>query len=414
MCRALVSFAVAAALAACGRDPAVLAPDLGREGTSLQAAPAPTRWEVGFTASADLARQILGAGAWPSTGLELDLDPESIGRFDVSFQDDTGRSLAYGDTPFVAVAQLPGRRLSLFVQRRGELARPSPDLDPRTAPLLAVAGERLLIVGGGDGALAAHDLALGIGLARQSLTITPQALGATPSALFGASGGQLVRFDLQTAETSDAALPSGVVAAELAGAPMLPYGNGFAWVGPARAGEGSSAIVFVDDASVQSTRIPETRADLRVATLADGALLLVGEGVAFRAGTDGVTPYPLPALTTLEAVAVLADGTVLAATRAEGVVTIQRVAAGCDATCTPEPLGALPCVARLQLASLGSEALLACEDEGGQTRAFRLGPSPVELALREARRGATLVRLGRAAAALVGGGSASFERYRPL
>lgn len=404
------------ALAACGRDPGVLAIDLGREANSLQVAPAPTRWEVGFSANDEPpSRSVLASGAWPSEGLELSLDADSIGRFDVAFADDSGGSLAFGQSPFLTIAQLPGRRLSLFVQRRGELARPSPDLDGRVAPLLAVAAERLLIVGGQGPALAAYDLALGGTLATQTLERSPDAMAATATSLFSASGARLVRFDLATAESADASLPSEVRGDELAGAPLLARGAGWAWVGPARAGEPSSAIVLGDDHSMQIARLPEAHARVPATALADASILLLTAAGAYQATPSGIAQVPFPQLESPEAIAVLDDGTTAVIARSGGAASVYRIPPACDASCTAEPTGEVACAARAQLVALGAEALLACDDAAGATRVYRVADgAPLELTLREARRSASLVRLGATEAALVGGGPASFERYRAL
>lgn len=400
---------------ACGRDAGVLALDVGRERDTLNAAPTPTRWDIGFTKVDDPARTSLGSGAWPSGALEIELDQDSVGRFDVTFSEDSGRVLAFGQTPFLTVEQLPGRQLSVFVQRRGELARPTPDLDGRKAPVVTVASERLLVVGGGSPALSAFDLALGGTLAEQKLTITPEALGATQSALFATSGPRLVRFDLETAESSDVALPSGVAATELAGGALLTRAEGYAWVGPARSGEPTQAIVFGDDTSMQITRLPEPRAAMLTSVLGDGALLLADARGAFRVGVDGVAAVPFPSFEHPTAVAVLDDGSTLITATSSGIETAFRAPPGCDASCAPARLGDVPCATRSQMLALGGEALLICDDASGATHAFRLvTEAPVEIPLREPRSAATLVRIAPLEAALIGGGPASFERYRPL
>lgn len=412
---------VACLLGACGRDTAVLALDVGRETGTLDADPRPSRWDIGFRAIEDLTRSSLGGGTWPSSSLDVSLEPERIGLFDVSFQDDTGRELAYGATPFVTVDQLPGRRLSVFVQRRGQWARPLPDLDGRGRPLLAIASERLLVVGGGTDTLAAFDLALGGVLAEQNISVVPESLVATPSALFAAAGARLVRFDLQTGTSADSNLPSDVAASELAGAPLIARGDAYAWVGPARSGVPSSAVLLATDDSVQTARLPEARADQVVAVLSDGALLLAGPSGAMRVAEGTVSEQPFPRFERPVALAVLEDGSQIVIDAAAGVRTAYRAAPGCDVTCTPAVLGASPCAAREQLLALGNEALLTCDDVEGRSRAFRLAAAPAdssapnleEVATREPRRGATLVRLGSAEAALVGGGPLSFERYRP-
>lgn len=408
----------AAGVSGCGQEPAVLALDVGRETNTLSEAPAPTRWEVGFTASA-AGRVVVGGGTWPSNGLEVELDPDLVGAFDVVFEDGAGEVLAVGAAPTIVARELSARRLPLFVQRRGAFARPTPDLDGRAAPAATVVGQRIVVVGGGTVSLAAFDLALMQGLAAQSLPVSAEALAATNAAVFAAAGARLVRLDLQSAATSEVVVPSTVNAAELAGAPLVSRGSGFAWVGPARAGKPSSAVLFVDaDETVHLARVPTAASQCAAAAMADGAVLLACAGGAWRVAPDGsATAVPFPAYLDARGVALpvaalttLDDGTIAAVAGGHAY----RVPAGCDSACVPEDQGAVPCAGHVQLVALGAEALLACDDENGRTHALRLQTAaPVVVELRESRRQATLVAISSREAALVGGGPASFERYRP-
>lgn len=406
-----VAMAGAACVLGCGTDPAVLALDVGRETGTLDRNPAPTRWEVGFTANA-AERTIVGAGSWPSSALELELDPDRVGAFDVIFANDSNGQLAVGAAPAIVVRDLPGRTLPLFVQRRGAFARPSADFDGRELPVATVLGQRTVVVGGGSPSLAAFDLALIRGLAAQTLPVAADALAASDAAVFAAAGPRLVRLDLESAATSDMVVPSTVNAVELAGAPLVTRPAGFVWAGPARAGEDSSAVLFIDaDETVHTARLPEASSGCAPLALADGALLLACASGATRLAPDGsVAAFPFPALVPV-ALAAFDDGSLAAIANGHGY----RVPAGCGATCTPEDLGVVPCAARAQLVGLGAEALLACDDADGSTHAFRLQTgAPVAVTLREPRRRATLVAISPREAALVGGGPASFERYRPL
>lgn len=408
-----VSVLVALGCAAgCGRDVGVLALDLGRETATLSSDPKPTRWELGF-AKAGAERVVVAQGDWPSSSLDVDVKADEVGAFDVSFLGAADLSLAVGASPAVAVGQLPGRRLPLFVQRRGEFARPTPDLDARVEPVATVVAARIVVVGGGDTSLAGFDLALVQALAPQSLQSAPDALAASAAAVFASTAGVLVRLDLETAITSLVTLPSNVNASELSAAPLVPRAGGFAWVGPARSSAASSAIVLIDaDETLRVTRLPALEHDCAVASRADGSLTLACANGAWQIAADGtVSTAPLPALGGVAALAALEDGT-LHAVSAGRVI---RIPVGCEAGCVPEDLGAAACAARAQMVGLGTESLLVCDDAEGATHAFRVqGSMQANVMLREPRRGATLVSIAAHEAALVGGGPRSFERYRPL
>jgi hypothetical protein len=395
----------------CGKQPGVLAIDVGRETASLSAAPAPSHWEIGFTDTAN-TRTVVGQGDWPSSGLDADLDPDLVGSFDVIFSDASGAGLVVGESPSIVVSDLPGRRLTIFAQRRGAFARPTPDLDGRLVPAATVVGGRLIVVGGGNESLGAFDLALVQTLANQSLSLAPEALASTDAAVFGGAAGRLVRLDLDTGDVTDVVVPSTIAPAELAQAPMVARAGGFAWVGPARGTDASSAVLFLDaDETVHTARLPTAAKNCAVTALSDGALLVACESGAWHVAVDATLSTPFPALGVVQAIAPFDDGTLAAAAGGHAY----RLPAGCDSACVPSDLGELACASRVQMAALGTEVLVACDDADGATRAFRLQRgAPAAIELREPRRGATLVSVSAREAALVGGGPASFERYRAL
>lgn len=401
-------YAIAVLLLGCGREPAQLQLDLGREGGALDEAPRPTRWQIDFVDESNTSTT-LGSGSWPSAALDMDLAPDSIGSFAARFFGDAERELVFGQSPSIAVAQLVGRTLPLFVQRRGSFARPSPDLDGRAAPLLALAGRRVLVVGGGSSLLAAHDLAFGRALSGRDLGFVPRAIAATNAAVYALQETRVMRLDLADNALEELILPSEIDRTELDGSALMPLGERVVWAGPCHPSRDSSTLVVLEDRVVRSSAPLHAFCNYD----ADGALWMVNAERALRLHPDGsLHETPLTLARTPRAMALPSDGSLVMAIEETDAIHVRRIDARClrgEGSCEAEDRGAIGCADAA--AAAGEEVLFVCDD-GGVVR-HKTEEALAPLPTREARNGARPIVLGADELALVGGGPASFERYRP-
>jgi hypothetical protein len=144
---------VLVALAGCNStDSGTIQLVTGAETDVFTASPAPTTLKV-IALDANNNATTIATASLPTDSIDLGQQDESaVATLAVEGTDSTGAQVVFGASLPVQYGALAGSTLPIFVQRTNEFARlPSPPSDARQNPMLAIIGERFLIIGAGTG-----------------------------------------------------------------------------------------------------------------------------------------------------------------------------------------------------------------------------------------------------------------------
>lgn len=426
---ALLAALAGAASAACGDKPtATISVVTGEEPDALSRAPAPSTLVV---EALDLERgaEELARVALPASTLDLGDKPKTdIAALRVTALDAAGAPLLRGETLYFQYGALERTALEVFVQRLGELARmPRPPAQIPELPVVHLALARYLFAASGP-ATTVYDL-----LALRPLPSPPTL--PRPARSLASSGALLVVVDEQGASSvdltrggaSELEVPAGGSFAEVAGGATVTAPDGASYVvGATRLSGGPTARVLrvSADGNITFAALTTAREGACAAWVPDRGLFVWG-------GADGGAGGELLAPTATQAVplafpadpvracgaAALDTNRVLvaggaAASAGPGGAPARVVDLACAAGCAPAAWpDAVPLV-RADAVALGPEAALVVgDDASGASRAFRASSGGTrEVAMRAPRRGARLLALPTAAAAVLGGAPA-IEQY---
>lgn len=439
-------------LAACSADPETLALDVttGHEADALSRAPAVIRLDVAALSGTE---RVASASAVPGGTFDLgELDQGKLLSFEATGVDADGQPVVRGRTLSGVVLGSTGPTVSLFVQRLGEWARPPGGLErTHIGGAAGVVGERYLVLTGGEAAMGTSGSAPSQSAEFYDL-LTHEAVEAAPfpraarslvslsdrALLVGDDGATWIDFEGQT--SAGAALPQGLVSfADLAGgASVLAPADTVFLVGATRDDAPTDAVLEVAaDGSVRAHRLTAPRQGASAAWVA-------GVGLVVAGGSDSAPGIEvlIEGGAKFEARAFAADATrgaalvvtggggsevaLLGGLRDGAPAATRLLDAACTTACTATALDALalPALTRAQAYALGAGRLLAVGDdaESGLARSLSvdLGSGTVtELALREPRRGATLLAAPDATLVVMGGVHAdgspalTIERFLP-
>ncbi len=426
-----------AAAAGCSSEDRTLTVEItvGHETDALRRTPAVTRVEVTAT---DGVGAVARASAAPGGTFDLgDRTSEDIVSIEATGFDGAGVAIVRGRSlSGIGLGGVASDVLPVFVQRKGEWARPSGAIDhAHVAGVAGAIGERYVLLTGGIQALpasasvglrsvAAYDL---LGLAGATMAPFPRAarsLVALASSVVVIDDQGATRVDLTAGSTEDLAVPTGLGAfAEVAGGVTLPGLDGSQYVvGATRAGAPTRAVLRVGADGTQTGLLLGTaRAGAAASYLADVGLVVAG-GSATGPGVEilstGGTAFAATAFpadpTTGAAIGPASKGSfaVVGGTIGGKPAPTRTFALDCGATCAGAGVDAasIPfATARTAAFSLGGLRIVVVADEatvGGTTRAFLVdlgARTQVELPLREPRAGATAVPAPNGTLALLGG-----------
>jgi hypothetical protein len=439
-------------LGGCSADAASLNLEIttGHETDALSRAPAVTRLDVAALSGEE---RVASASAVPGGSFDLgELDQGKLLAFEATGVDADGEPVVRGRTLNGVVLGATGPKVSLFVQRVGEWARPPAGLARTHVDGVAgVVGERYLVLTGGSKALGPSGEAPTQSTEFYDL-LTHQAVEAAPfpraarafvslsnsALLIGDDGASWVDFESQT--STEAALPEGLTRFdELAGgaAVLAPADTVFV-VGAARADAASDAVLEVaSDGSVRAHRLTAPRQGASAAWVG-GVGLVVAGGSASAPGievlSEGSARFEARAFaadpTTGAALVVTGGGgtevALVGGLTSDAPAKVRILDAACTVACEAKVLDGLelPALVRAQAYALGAGRLLAVGDDvaSGLMRPFTLDlakATTTELALREPRRGATLLAAPDATLVVMGGVHAdgtpalTLERFLP-
>jgi hypothetical protein len=307
-----------------------------------------------------------------------------------------GAELAYGRTPALDLTGISAYSAQIFVQKPGLARMLTLTLAP-VAPRVGVLGVRYLaLVEPSSRDVELVDLlTVRTYLKTGALAVAPSAalLLAGTLALAVATDGttSLVDFDAGTATSP--ALPSGVLAADLAGARVLIGEDGAAYLvaatrAPGTGGSGASDLVLRlgVDGTLGARHLVTKRAGA-TAVWVDGRGLVVMGGAA-DAGSAGAeilatgatTASPLPFVTdaTSGAVAALGDAHTVLRARADG--TLDALDLACTSACTPTTAAARLDAAPVDGAALERGGALFATTSGALVRVDAKGATATAVA----------------------------------
>jgi hypothetical protein len=439
-------------LAGCSADAASLDLEVttGHETDALSRTPAVARLDIAALSGTE---RVAVASAAPGGAFDLgELDLGTLLSFEATGFGADGESLVRGQTLNGVVLGSTEPKVSLFVQRVDEWARPPAGLErTHVGGVAGVVGERYLVLTGGASALGAsgdapaqstefydlltHKAVTAAPFPRVARTLVSQ---PTRALLIGDDGATWVDFESQA--TSVAALPDGLVSfAELAnGSTVLAPADTVFVVGAARAEAPSDAVLEVaSDGSVRLHRLTAPRQGAAAAWVTGVGLVVAGGSDSapglevLREGGAHFEARAFSADPTTGAALVLTGGggteVVLVGGLRNGETAGARVLdAACTTACAANIIDGLdlPALGRAQAYAIGAGRLLVVGNDAasGLVRSFTLDlgqSAAVELALREPRRGATLVAAPDATLVVMGGLHAdgtpalTLERFLP-
>jgi hypothetical protein len=425
---------------ACGKPAGTIVLTTGPETDALTRAPAPTRLVVDAYAP-DGGRTRLADSPLPATKLDLGEQPkDGVFTLRVEGSDRDGVLRAAGGTLLVQAGALEDRRLPVFVQRTGELARmPSALGDAREAPLATLAVGRYAMTSAGADAALAKTTQLYDLLSLQAIASPPR-FDVVPRSVAPIGSGVLLVHDagakvvdLSTAKSDDVPTPSGGTFDEIAGGPTVVAPDGVAYVvGPARTSGTPSKKVLRVEAGKGSAFLLLSEARLGAAAAwVPGRGLLVCGGSAAGAGCEllapsatASVPLPYPPDATRGAAAAALDGTTVLLVGGvdpsddAGVLParIRRIDAACTSACQPSPWGkGLPvALAPVEAHALRGSALFVLGDgPDGKSVAYLATDAATDpVPLRVPRRGARSLR-SPTGSILVVGGAKEIESFEP-
>ena len=124
----------------------------GAETDVFSASPKPTQLKV-IALDANNNATTIATASLPTDSIDLgQQDEDAVATLAVEGTDSSGTQVVFGASLPIQYGAIAGATLPVFVQRTNEFARlPSPPNDARQNPMLAVIGERFLVVGAGSG-----------------------------------------------------------------------------------------------------------------------------------------------------------------------------------------------------------------------------------------------------------------------
>jgi hypothetical protein len=384
------------------------------EAGTFTASPALTRLSV--VAESGDASTVLATAQLPTSTIDLGQLSETSSVVSIAVEgfDSSNTQRAFGATLPVEYGALAGQTISVFVQRKGTLARlPGPLTDARQAPTLSVLqGEYLLVTGGSETPVAATTQLYDFGFftpigAPPTLPIAPRsiALAGTVAWLIGDTAGWY--FDFSSNSSAALTLPTGGTFADIAGGATVIDANGAQYiVGATRlTGSPTDKVLKVDPSDGSNTAYPygnttwitlsAPRLGAAAAWTSNYGLVVAGgsntaAGVEYVMGsTTGTALNQFPPDPAFGAGAAALDGThVLVAGGAAGLFQDPGVrdldlgCAGGSASCaTVVSWGNLPVVvspAQTFSWSTTTDALVVGNAFGaGTTHVFRLSPTGI-------------------------------------
>lgn len=374
----------------------------------------------------DGTRKEVGRQALPVDRVDLgELQQSDIGAIAITGLGADGKALVKGQSLLVQWGALRDSSLQLFAQRTGELARvPNGPAAADVGPAVMVEGRFVFGVFGTTAYL--YDLLTLRTLTGQpSLPRAARSVVAVDSAVLLIDENGASTFDLQSGASNAFTAPANGTFAEVAGGARVGASDASQFiVGATRIGNGGATtrLFYVDPDGKASFAALTAPREGACATYVQGRGLVVYGGGAdasvagaevLAPGATVATPLPFPADQVKSCAAAVLDQThVLIAGGDGGPARVIDLA--CTTDCKPVPWqGPIPLV-RTEAAALAADAvLLVGEDAQGATHAYRASPAELkEIALKNPRRGAHLVRGPAEALLVVGGGAAGIEMYR--
>ena len=375
----------------------------------------------------DGTRKELSRRPLPVDSVDLgDRQQSDIGGIAITGLGADGKALVKGESLLVQWGAIRDQTLQVFAQRTGELARvPSGPAAADVSPALMVEGRFVLGITGTSAFI--YDLLTLHTLSGQpTLPRAATSVAAYSSAALLISSDGATSFDLQTGQTLAFTAPTGGTFEEVAGGARIGVPDSSQLiVGPTRIGNGGPTprVLLVDANGVASFAAFVAPREGACAAYVDGRGLLVYGGDPAAAGAEILAPgatvasaLPFAADPVKGCAAATLDATHVLIAGGQGAEALPArvLDLSCTASCALTPWqGAIPLV-RAEAAPLAADAaLIVGDDATGQTHAYRASPAGVtEIALKNPRRGARLVRAPTDALLIVGGGAAGIEMYR--
>jgi hypothetical protein len=363
----------------------------GLEASPISAAAGVTRVELRVRA-VDGTETTVATAKPDDGGLDVpDAARTGIGSLVVAGLGADGGELAYGRTPALDLTGISSYSPQIFVQKPG-LARMLTLPAAPVAPRVGMFGVRYLALV----EPASRDLELVDLLTVRTYTkisafvVAPSAAAifAGTYALAVASDGTTSLVDFDAGTSTSPALPSGVLAADLAGARTIVGDDGAAYVVAAtRAGSTASDLVLRlgTDGALTARRLVTKRAGA-TAVWIDGRGLVVMGGAAdagaagaeiLASGATTASPLPFATDATAGAIAVAVDPHTVLRAHADG--TIDALDLACASACTPSAASAKLDGAPIDAAPLERGGALFATDKGSLLRVDAKGTTSASL-----------------------------------
>jgi hypothetical protein len=276
----------------------------GAETDVFSASPQPKTLKVIALDSNNNASTIATASL-PTDSIDLGQQDESaVATLAVEGLDANNNQVVFGASLPIQYGAIAGATLPIFVQRTNEFARlPSPPNDARLNPMLAVIGERFLIIGAGNGpgdplSTQIYDFASLSPLdSPPSLPRVPLSMPVvgTVALLIDQNGGTYYDFSQSTG--GDTTPPSGHTFAEVAGGAVLydndttnGTGNGYVYVvgGTRTTGSSTATVLLIDTNDTSNSNYPKGNLhwlSLSAPRFGAAATVIPGRGVFVTGGS---------------------------------------------------------------------------------------------------------------------------------
>jgi hypothetical protein len=235
------------------------------EAGTFTASPALTKLSI--VAESGDASTVLATAQLPTSTIDLGKLSETSSVVSIAVEgfDSSNMQRAFGATLPVEYGALAGQTISVFLQRKGTLARlPGPLTDARQAPTLSVLqGEYLLVTGGSETQSATTTQLYDFGFftpvgSPPTLPIAPQsiALAGTVAWLIDDTAGWY--FDFSSNSSAALTLPTGGTFADIAGGATVIDANGAQYiVGATRlTGSATDKVLKVDPSDGSNSAYP--------------------------------------------------------------------------------------------------------------------------------------------------------------
>lgn len=360
----------------------------------------------------------------PADSLDLGLLTKDDARaFRVRGEDTNGQVRVAGESLPVRYGALEGGSLPLYVQRVGETARfPSPFPNAFPVSTLSLVATRYVM--GTDGTRGAlYDLAALSPVADRVLPVAPRSVVAQGTRLLLVSdAAQATVLDLSSSEQTTLDAPAGGTFAEVAGGATVisPEGEAYVVGATRKDGETSRVLRVTSDLVLSFVELAHARRGAGAAW-ADGRGLVVAGGSATAPGLEvvgsGATKGAALAFPPIgpEGLAVAPfDGSKVLVSGGSPALRTGDLSCGtaCSFVSIDAPAGlALSAASAVRIAG---RVLTGGTDRDGMARLFVVdGAGARELATKEKRGAISLLSLPTGNVAIVGGGAASLESFRP-